>query len=308
MTTLRFETITDLNEAKKWWEIFSPNASVYDLWEFRYCFHKYYTYDLRFYIGYDGDTPIGLLPLQYNKDKGYVEFFGTYFMETNQVFIKPGYENTARQFYEHITEKVHLESLNEQDEFTKQLPLFDYKYILDTTQFSSFEDYITKSFSSKSRSNLKKKIRQIEDGNTMEVQVNQLDDIELMFDFNIKTFDEKFAEKGGRRSSFLYPFRKEIYRDFLALTKTKPHVLTFSINGKKQAVSLTILYNGWYVFLNTGANIEEIPNMGNYTYYKNIEEAFTLGAQTFDAGVEAYGWKERFHLYRIPQHLYSYGE
>lgn len=138
----------------------------------------------------------------------------------------------------------------------------------------------------------------------VEWEQNKLEDIELLFKFNIESFDDKFAEKGGRRSSFLYPFRQDIYRDFLKLP-FDPFILTLKIGGQNQAVSLTLRYKGQYVFLNTGANLRDIPNLGTYMYYHNIKEAFAQKMAAFDAGTESYGWKERFHLEPFPQHIYK---
>lgn len=300
---IELRIISDVAEAKKIWEALSPNESIYDTWEFRFCFHKYYQYTLHFIVGYDGQEPVGLLPLQYNADKKYYEFFGTYFMETNRVFIKPGYENTVPHYYNQIPTPVNLESISAQDEFTSNFPIQDYKYVLPLTKYQNFDDYVTQAFSSKSRSGLNKKIRTIEATGELVWEENNINDIELLFKFNIESFDDKFEEKGGRRSSFLYQYRQEIYRDFLTLP-FDPYILNLKINGVIQAVSLTLRYKGQYVFLNTGANLRDIPNLGTYMYYQNIKRAFEQKMTLFDAGTESYGWKERFHLEPTPQHHY----
>lgn len=295
--------ITDTTEAEQIWKTLSPNEGIYDTWEFRFCFHKYYQYKLHFIVGFNGSEPVGVLPLQYNSDKNCYEFFGTYFMETNRVFVKPGYESTVPQYYDQIPTPANLESISAQDEFTNNFPIQDYKYVLQLAKYKDFEDYVAQAFSSKSRSGLHKKIRAIEAMGQLTWEENNFADIELLFKFNIESFDDKFAEKGGRRSSFLYQYRQEIYRDFLTLP-FDPYVLTLKINGAIQAVSLTLRYKGQYVFLNTGANLRDIPNLGTYMYYQNIKRAFEQKMSAFDAGTESYGWKERFHLEPTPQHHY----
>ncbi len=296
---INFKIVKDINQAKELWNQLSPNETIYDSWDFRYCFYKYFNYELFFYVGYVGDEVVGLLPLELNSDSGCLEFFGTYYMETNRVFIKFGFEYLVSNFFSQVDRKASLEYMREPDEVGAQFQIQDYKYILELNKFSSFNDYFEKEFSAKSRSSLKKKIFQIEGGNEVLVLPASPEEIEILFDYSIKTFQSK-----NDQSSFEFLFRKEIFRDLLNLG-FETQLLKFIINGKNQAVSISFLYNGSYVFLNTGANIPEIPNLGTYVYLKNIEQAFSLKANYFDAGVGSYNWKERFHLTKIPQYKFE---
>lgn len=300
MADFVIKEIKDIDEAKQVWKKISPNRTLYDTWEFRFCFYKYYNYPVQFLAGYSEGELVGLLPLEYNQEKKHLEFFGTYFMETNQVYIRPGFERYIPAFYEYIKKSAELEGISEQDEFTAQLPLGEYKYVLELEKYSGLQQYLETAFSSKSRSNLKKKLREIEcEDNVVEMKKGTSEDLELLFDLNIKSFEYR----GTDTSSFLFPFRKDIYRDFLKLPFEYDLAVLY-INGKKEAVSFSFLYKDTYVFLNTGANLEAFSNLGTYMYIKNIERAFEAGAKYFDAGMGAYNWKERFHLTKIPQHTF----
>jgi cell division protein FtsI/penicillin-binding protein 2 len=105
---LSFKVIKDIEEAKKWWEYFTPHQVIFDEWEFRYCFYKYFNYDLHFYLGFIKDEPIGLLPLQYDPERKYLEFFGGPPMDDNDVFIKTGYEKYVKNFFEKSCKKEEI--------------------------------------------------------------------------------------------------------------------------------------------------------------------------------------------------------
>jgi hypothetical protein len=61
---LRFECVQDIDKAKELWELFSPKQTIYDDWDFRFTFYKYYQPKIFFYVGYLNDDPIGVFPLQ----------------------------------------------------------------------------------------------------------------------------------------------------------------------------------------------------------------------------------------------------
>src|SRR4051812_24665016 len=86
-TNITFKIISDPIETKTLWHEFSPRKTLDDDGGFRYVFIKHLGFQLHFITGYDGDNPIGLLPLQQNTnfgiskkvlgtDKPFLEFFG----------------------------------------------------------------------------------------------------------------------------------------------------------------------------------------------------------------------------------------
>ena len=106
----RITVVKDLPEAERLWQLLSPQTTIYDSWEFRYCFYKYFNFELFFYVAYDDATPVALLPLQYNSDTGWLEFFGgDNYMEDNRVFVKPGYESIIPKIYASVDRPAKLE-------------------------------------------------------------------------------------------------------------------------------------------------------------------------------------------------------
>ena len=295
---IHFEIISDLKDAENVWRLLSPNNTLSDTWEFKQCFAKYDNFPLHFILGKDDSQEcIGLLALQKNTEKKYLEFFGGSWMEDNKIFFKPGNEKFAKEFFDQIKEPAHLIGINGTDDYSKALPLDDYKYQLDITKYKNYQDFIADKFNSKTQSTFRRKFRKIEEELPMEFVENQKQDIEMLFEYNMRTF--------GEDSSFNVPNRKEIYRDILDLP-FKIHMLSIRSKDVVEAVSLNVEYNGVLYYLNAGSNNIEIPNLGSYTIMKAMEIGINNGLKIFDALMINYNWKERWHFDKIPFNKFDF--
>lgn len=296
MENINFQVVSDFEQAKQLWEKFSNNELLFDTWEFRNCFYKYDNFPIYFIVGYDQGEPIGILGLQRNTEQNYLEFFGGSWMEDNKVLVKSGYEGAIPNFYAQIQETAHMIAINQADQFTQGLPLDDYKFQLDLTNYKTYTDFIEDKFNKKSQDTFRRKIRKIEE-NKIEIIENNDADIETLIEFNLKTF--------GDDSSFINEKRKSAYRDFLNLSFEK-HLISIKVNDVLQSVSLNLKHNGIMYYLNAGSNNEEIPNLGSYTLLTDIQKSIDLGCKTFDALMISYNWKERWHFNMIPYHKFNF--
>lgn len=300
---LEFKCVTDIDEAEKIWRRFSPEETLYDAWEFRALFQKYHQKEIRFYCGYLAGELIGCLPLQYNAEKGWLEFFGGDYMEDNRLFLKDGFEEYRPNFYEYVKtlgETIHLECIRGEDAFTSALELQDYKYVLPIEKYQSHEEYVADVFSSETKKTLLKKMRRVERLG-VEITKNKFEDIEKLFEFNIAMF--------GDHSSFSdRPFHKEIFRELLNLSpKFTTHLLSFSVAGVLTAVSISIEYRGIYAYILLGSDPNGVKDMATYINLQNIQNAIPAKAKFVDCFVGAYGWKDRWHFTPIPQYKYFFG-
>ncbi|GIW61979.1 MAG: hypothetical protein KatS3mg089_0831 [Patescibacteria group bacterium] len=295
MASLKLKTITNLNDAKHIWEILSPKKRIYDDWNFRFSYYKYFKYPLFFYTLFQNDMPVGLLPLQYNTNLKILEFFGGNYMEDNNIFTNPDQKSMfykkylLRKFLQMSKYKVILDFMEEDIEgFHFQIS--DYKYELPLENLSSLNDYLTKYWKRKSRNNLKAQIKKLYNQKLI-IRYDNFLDLEYMFELNIKKF--------GKESTLLFPHRidflKEIVRQF------NSHLITISINSRKEAVGLSVLYNGIYIGLNSGTN-PSINGLGKFLSLQKIEQAISLGAILYDARAGDLGWKEAFHFVKRPQY------
>lgn len=294
MKKFEIKIIKDIKEAKRAWNALTANETLYDNWDYRYCFYKYYNYELFFYAGYLDGKLIGLLPLQYNSDDGCIEFFAEEFTESNHVLIKPGNERFIAGLYKAVKPGTKLLYIIKDNEFLNGFRLEEYKYVINLTKIKNSSDYIESVFQGKEKKNIKREIRIIGEKNP-EIAVNGAGDLPILFDLNIKNF--------GKDSNFnLINWRKGT-ADLLRLD-FNIHILAITIDGKKQAVSLVIFYNNVYYLLATGSNNKDVPNLGKYLIVKNIDYAKNLGATALDASIGDCHWKKRWHLDRIPQYKY----
>jgi CelD/BcsL family acetyltransferase involved in cellulose biosynthesis len=293
---LRFEIVQDSEKIKELWNTLSPKETIYDDWEFRFCFHKYFQYPLVCHVGYEDDQLIGMLPLQLNTDKNYLEFFGGDYMEDNRVMIKAGYGKYIPEFYKRITEPAHLSLIRGEDQFTASLPIQDYKYVLSLAGYTNVDEYLEASFHGETRKTMKKKARRVE-REGMELLENNFADIEKLFEYNRGMF--------GDGSSFNdRPHHTEIFHDLLQ-PHFIPQLLSFKVAGQLQGVSLALLYNKSYAYVTLGIAPNAIRDLSNFINLKNIERALALGAKEVDSFTGDYGWKERWHFSKIPQHKWE---
>jgi hypothetical protein len=294
---LEITTVKDLDQAKDLWAKFSPNKSIYDWWDFRYVFYKYFNYELFFYTLLDNKEPVALFPLQYDTENNYMDFFGGSYMEDNQVFVKPGYEDQIPNLYAQIKTAAKMEDIIGPQGFTTNLPLEDYKYVIYLEQFSSGEDYIRQSMQGKSRKNLLYDLRKFS-ANDIKIIENDFSDLDLMIDLIDKTFNTE--------SSFNFKHRREIFHDLLNLPGV--NLMSYYVNGKKGGVSMSIAYQDNYVLLGIGSDNPNFPNLGKYMTIKNIDKAISQGKKLFDTGVGDCNWKKHWRLSQIPQYKFIKSE
>lgn len=287
--------VTELEEARRVWDLLSPKQNIYEDWDFRFVFYKYFNYPLRFYVGEENGEIIGLLALQENTNVECLEFFGGSFMEDNHTLIKSGFEKYIPEFYEAIKERAKLEDIIYDNEFVP-MDFLENKYVIDLRGLNNIEDYLKKTFSSKTRSKLRKKIKRIEAIKFVVVD-NRYADIDALMQFNRKNF--------GVESSFNKPHRQQIYHD-LAGSSFKVVMISAEIDEKLEGVSFAIKFENTFVSLNAGVNKTDFEDLGNVMLLKRIEKAINLGCNVYDAGLNDLGWKKQWHLKQIPQYKFYY--
>ena len=109
--SLSFKVIKDLSQAKAIWQQLSPQKTLWDDWDFSYCFYKYYNWELFFYTGYLDGQIVGVLPLQYNPEKKFLEFFGGNYMEENKILVKKDCQQFIPDFYKQVDKEAELDDI-----------------------------------------------------------------------------------------------------------------------------------------------------------------------------------------------------
>jgi CelD/BcsL family acetyltransferase involved in cellulose biosynthesis len=290
--------IQDIIEAEKIWKSLSPNGTIYDVWDFRYAFHKNNPQEIFFFTAFESGEPVGLLGLEYNPELRYLEFFGGEFMDSNRCFIKQGYENLIPDLYRSISRKAALFDIVGDDDFTKSLVIEDYNYVLPLEGLENFDGHLERSFSSHRRKNFRRDFRIFEDNNPglSCVSDENFEALEALFRLNIKRHgkDESYLSSPALRSG-LCDLRE----------KFDININSVKINNQRVAVGFGILYKSCFFFLLSGSDNAGFPGSGNYLQKEAFNLAFKLGAKKFDAGLGDCGWKERWHFEKEPQYEWS---
>lgn len=306
---LEFKVITDLETARQLWNELSPGESVFDLWDFRYCFYKYEPYPLYFIAAYETKEPgesgaagaselVGLMPLDRHPEHGY-EFMAEDACEESRPFIKPGREDLIPLLYGEVPAPAKFFDITGYDSYTIALPLEDYKYVLPLANLKDFSDFLTSRLSSKKQRNIRQELREIENKEReesrwdLEIVWNNPADLESLFSLNVENFGE---------DSYLNEHGRQGWRELLSLNLNYQLVVV-KVEGQAAAASLAIYYHQTYYYLINGVT-HRVNNLGKYLNKINIERAISLGAEYFDAGLGDCNWKEAWHFDRIPQYKF----
>lgn len=302
MGDLKFRTISDKSECKKLWETFSPQKTLDDNWDFREIYIKEFGFELNFITGFDGNNPIGILPLQLNTNKGisqkllkaekpFLEFFAGVDSDSNDVLTLPEYADLKNSFYNQIKSNAILTGLKSEIEIRgKKAEFMLDKFVSDLQKVGNFEDFLSQNFSGKTKRNLIHRIRHMQKNHQIEIRSGEEKDLEVLFEFSIQRF--------GVDSSFNMPYRGQIYKELF--NKFDHDLFLTIIDGKVKGVAFCLIYKETYTLLNVGYDIE-LRDVGKLIVSEQINRAVKFGCKLYDAGQGDNGWKERFHLTKIQQ-------
>lgn len=288
--------ITDIDAAKDIWNQLSPKEYMYDLWEYRYAFYTHYPQALHFITIYEGDEPVGLLPLQYDAPAKRLEFFAKYY-DFNRAFVKKGYEHLRHELYAQVKKNAFLEYVMKEDAEGAGFSELEVEYYLPLTDFASVNEYIDKNWEGKPRRKLKNEMRRINKDYEVEFTIGENKNIEQLFELNIKTF-------GDESGFFTKPYRKGGFRSLLE-SGLDVQILTLRLNGKIESVGMTIIYNDYLYDINSGTN-KEIPNLGKMMFFKKMELALEKKCKIYEASTYEGNWKERFKFHTEMRYQYKF--
>jgi len=294
---IQFKIESNQEICQKLWEKFSPHVYLYDEWEYRYCFHKYTNYPFNFIVGLVEGQEIGILPLVYDSDEGYLDFFGGFAMEYNKVFIIKGFEQYTNFFYSNIKDSVFLSEIDPVDQVINGFESDLDTYYLDVSGFLVFDDFLNNNFAAVYRKSLNRAIRKVESLG-VKIVFNQVLDLEVLFSLNKKRFstDED-------KSSFFNAHEEQIFRDLVKIG-IPWEIMSIIIDDKIVAVSLSMFFNKRYYYLMNGADVVGYPNLGTYLNLMNIKRAIERKDKVIDFGYHDCNWKKLWHL--TPNNLYKY--
>ena len=265
---LVFRVETDLSQCQLLWEEFSPNESLFDLWDFRLAFWRGYQYRPYFItLSFQGEV-ISVLPLWFDKEDDQYTWFGGSWHDENIFFTKS--VKTIPLLLKLIPGKARLFCIRDQESF---LEPDEEKYVLDLKNFSSLDDFwgILKK---KKRYNLKRDWKKIQ-ALKPEIVINDFSHLETLFKLNIKRFDGMIL--ADNKSTFLSKEKQKTFREIINLAKDyQVRMISTKIDNKIVAVDLVALYKRTYYCLAGGCDVGNYSGLGSFANLQLIKDAIEL--------------------------------
>lgn len=289
--SLNVHVVSDIEECRKLWEEFSPNTSLFDTWEFRYAFWKACQDEPYFLVLKDHKENFALLPLWYEKEKKKYFWFGSWWMEDNQFFVKD--DVFIPLLLSVSPTPVHLNAVSADTvAVAKKYMRFkpdDPKFTLDVSGFSSLDEYLA-TLKKKKRYNLKRDRKHIENL-APQIIYDRFEDFETLVNLCNRRFHQK-----GEDTDWEDPQRVETFRQVIEIGKKHKsygmRMISLVIGDKIAAVDLITTFNRCYYSLKCGYDVKNFPGIGNYVNLLEIEDAIALGMKKMDFLEYDYGWKD----------------
>lgn len=322
-----FRVITDLSQAEYYRKLLSPEETIYDLRDLRYCFFKYFVeYQIHFIVWFRDEVAIGLLPLHLNlaplkyedycsSDVPYYEFFGSGRFQLNRILHKWHILSLEdkKQFYNQVIENSDypycLHNIWEQDcidVLAMENNVSDYYCEIDSV--TDYHHFIQTHFFWSHKHNIKKQIEKLEHiTRCQEINTNIDNQLQILFDYNIERFQE--SSFLNIPSTFLWPHRADIFRDIIHL-KCFDEVILYSLKDQDNqntiaAVWLSIGYKDIFYYLNFGID-RSYSNIAKFLTMKLMSIAKDKWYHIFDlmSGMPGCRKQER-HFDKKPLYILS---
>jgi len=282
---LQFKTIIEEKECEDLWEDFSKKRILWDLWDFRFCFHNK-NFEFNFILGFDGNGKEGIIPLVYDKDYSTYTYFGDTFPEQNKFFLKD--KKKLNIFLENCPNDTQIYYIDSEEAKYYDFKVSDKRFFLGWEKYGhSFENYL-RSFNKKHRKNLNYDLRKlVNEGYVMER--NKIRDFEKLVDLNKKIF--------GKNSDYSEEYFINDMKQLINTANEKNilDLLSIQINNKTEAVGLGVYYNKIYYVLGTGRN-PRIKNLGKLLITEQIKSAISHNCSKVDFMSTEANWKELWNL------------
>lgn len=332
----RIRIVNDLEECAFLWQKYYPVESLFDLWQVRESFAKFYCRENYFIVNEDNGRVNGLLPLckttktthntidnsridqhlnkinelYQNHGKFHCAFFpgeewkGRTWMEQNKIIAGNSdimAEMIAMLFNDSDKDDVDIRYLC--GEYLKDMsPQFASNITVDETGYLFYPanyGYTYEQYLSTFAGKSRKKILaeiRVLEKCGISFRYNRYEDLEYMFRLNIGNF----GENG-------YFHDKRFVNAFVQLAHILNEngmlrVVTVLINNEVAAVDMGAIWNNNCVMLAGGTN-KNFPGVAKLINLHHIEWACKARISSLDFLCGDFGWKERFHL--TPRTLYQ---
>ena len=301
----KFEIIKDEKGCKELWNKFSPNEILWDLWDFRHCFHNK-NFDFHFIACAENSKITGLMPLVYDKSNKHYTYFGGWFPEQNRFFLED--KKKLALFLEKCPKNTKISYIKKSEKDFYNFTSDEKRYFLNFVKYSSnndllpnlrvlenskfakqilFDNYL-KTFTKKHRKNFRYDLKKLKEKNYA-IKINNVEDFSKLIEFN----KQRFGEKSDYHDKIFVESMKKLMES--AQKKNVLHMMSVMFNEKTEAVGLGVIYNKVYYVIGIGRNVE-IENLGKLLIFEQIMNALEQNCNEIDFLSTESGWKELWNL------------
>ncbi len=286
---------TDVNECKQLWNTFSPHERAWDEWDLMYAFHDEKTYTFNFMVHENEGQADGLIPLVHDTSDGSHELFGGCYPDSRVLWIR---NSDFPEFFEQFPDNTMFFDLKGTwvetmlQDFPQYAPNFveeDQQFYLVPAEFGyDFVNHIN-TFSIDKRKNFLRDLRKFRERNP-ELVWSADDESELFFKLSVKNFgaDSDHSTEGGKEE--VRRVVRELQRSGYLRT------LTIAVDGEKQAVSMSALYQNMWIALYSSSN-NDFNNLGKLLNSETIQEGCRLRVDEINY-MTGMTWKAAWNMKR----------
>ena len=282
---ITFKIVAEEKECRSLWEKFSEKQILWDVWDFRFCFHTN-DFNFHFIVGTSNGQEIGILPLVYYKPDKYYTYFGDEFPEQNKFFLND--KKNIGIFLKNCPANTKIFYIDSKEAGYYPFEPSDKRYFIDLEKHTNSFEAFLKSFNKKHRKNLTYDLKKLRERN-YNIEKNKIEDFELLVSLNKGRF--------GQESTFHDVNFAESMKVFVqnALRMGLLDLLAIKIDGKKEAVGLGVIYNRIYYVSALGRNIA-IKNLGKLLVAEQIKSAISHKCSEVNFLSTESSWKELWNF------------
>jgi GNAT acetyltransferase-like protein len=294
---LSFEIYSDLAACAELWRMFSPQARLFDVWEYRVGFFDPDYHRPHFILGRDAAGPVGLVPLWQARVDGRFQFFGGWFPERNTFYLRD--KSLLPCFLAQCPPNTCLEGIDQSEGAHARLEPDEETYYVDLTKFQYDLSRYVESLSSSLRRDCRAMLKRLP---TFRVHRDRLPDFLRLIELNIETIDDRrrrrddestppasYLESGPIRTGVEQALRRAQDEGRLAM-------ISIEVEGEIQGVDAGIMWGDWFHVMVRGAT-RRISNLGKLMNLMDINAAVERRARFVDFFATA-AWKKRWNFER----------
>ena len=282
------------------WNKFSPNDSLFNLWEFRFAWYQGYNYQPFFYTLYIKDKPVAALPLWFNPKEKRYEWFGGTWPEDNQFFVEE--KKFIPLLLKLLPESSYLNAISGNNldyEILKELKNDTPKYVFKLNGKKTIEELLH-SLRKKHRHNLRYYYKKFNELNPR-VKIlfgDQSSLLPYLKELSIIDFEKKEDQSAYRKKERMVTFEK-IYKN-----QGRYQLLTFLVFIQNHLVvyDIVAIFKNIFYLLTGASDLQRFPGISVYITYVEFEKALELNAKMIDCMQGDYQWK---HKYFNPQTMWK---